>query len=41
MGRKQKKSQKIKPFNFLSEDDNGQSRNGKNARAELDKRAAE
>lgn len=37
-GQKTEESQKIKPFNFLSEDDNGQTRNGKNARAELNKR---
>lgn len=40
-GWKTEESQKIKPFDFPSKDDNGQTGNGKNARAELNKRPGE
>lgn len=40
-GEKTEESQKITPFNFLSKDDNGRTRNGKNAEAELNKRPRE
>lgn len=40
-GWKTEESQKIKPFDFPSKGDNGQTGNGKNARAELNKRPGE